>query len=91
MTEKFVMTHEDLGVLLRGEDLEFETGRVKKMSLELVNRPTNGEMLMVVYPEAERISSPIKGKVCVKIGYNVLYFDPEWWNAPYGRKEENES
>lgn len=55
---------------------------------------TNGNIIMTTYPGGDLHSKETEGdwweishpkKVCYEVNFQDLWFDEDWWNAPYKR------
>lgn len=70
-TIKYVMETSDLGRLIRGEMLSLpqRNGHRRGFEIELMDNPTNGEIIMSIFKEIQHWSD---GQI-----------NPSWWNAPY--------
>ena len=74
------------------EDDEYE------FSIEFSSHLTNGGVIMTMYPNAKILdngtglikSNDGTDQVCVevKIDNNILYFNKDWWNSYYLKKED---
>jgi hypothetical protein len=91
--EKYMINKSDLIKLLRGEDLPIKpTGNIKGFSVEITGNPTNGDMILAMFPEAIK-SNFIYSDEYMK-DYMIIYLDDyeemrvsyDWWNAPYKRE-----
>ena len=63
----------------------------KRMQV-LPDNATNGDMIKAIFPNGDFHSKETEGdwwrinhdnRVCYEIDYRDLWFDEEWWNAPY--------
>ena len=56
-------------------------------AIPIPNNATNGDMIMVMFPNAE-LYHGFRGIVGVKFGNMTVVFDEHWWNAPYKADKE---
>jgi hypothetical protein len=91
--EKYIIDNSDLTKLLRGEDLLIRpTGNIKGFCMEITGNPTNGDMIMAMFPKAIK-SNFIYSDEDMK-DYRIIYLDDyeemrvsyDWWHAPYKRE-----
>jgi hypothetical protein len=91
--EKYIINKSDLTKLLRGEDLAIQPmGNIKGFCMEITDNPTNGDMIMAMFPEAIK-SNFVYSDEDMK-DYVTIYLDDyvemrvsyDWWNAPYKRE-----
>jgi hypothetical protein len=91
--EKYIINKSDLTKLLRGEDLAIQPmGNIKGFCMEITGNPTNGDMIMAMFPEAIK-SNFIYSDEDMK-DYRIIYLDDyeemrvsyDWWHAPYKRE-----
>ena len=91
--EKYIIDKSDLTKLLKGEDLPINPmGNIKGFCVEITGKPTNGDMILAMFPEAIK-SNFIYSDEYMK-DYMIIYLDDyeemrvsyDWWNAPYNRE-----
>jgi hypothetical protein len=94
---KYIIETRDLGKLIRGEtiDLAQKKNNIRGFEIEIIDNPTNGDMIKAMFPQAKIIINELlgtNGTVFVQYGSEeydeIVSYSLDWWNSPYKGVEE---
>ena len=87
---RYVILSSDLSTLLKGEPLPLPEDRsLDTFYLDMINKPTNGDMIKAMFPNLIFTDSMVDGyintieKHLIGRDTHTMYLDLDWWNAPY--------
>lgn len=79
--QKYIIDKSDLRALLRGEELAIQPrGNIRGFCVEIAGNVTNGDMIKALFPN---ISVAIHDNTVYTDLDDEVWFNLEWWNAPY--------